>query len=121
MHRRSFLAGSALAGALAPPAVALAAEALKRHHGREVRLTGVLSVTPGPGHCFALSKTLQLTDPCSEDVADWPEGLVRVYPRDAAKMRDGKVEIVGRLSVGRFVDAPTGLAAAVVLTDARIV
>ncbi|WP_271065846.1 hypothetical protein [Caulobacter sp. NIBR1757] len=111
MHRRAFIAGSALAAAAAPlagKAVAATAET--------VTIKGYLKrITT---HYYAISPTAQKTDPSTTDYAAWPSDVVRVYPRDARKMTLGLVSVKGVVLRGRQQDAFTRTVATVVMTDA---
>ncbi|HZZ88279.1 MAG TPA: hypothetical protein VFE13_08075 [Caulobacteraceae bacterium] len=122
MDRRKFVAVGA--GAIAASATgAVAAVAAKPARvAQRVTLSGWIEPAGrGPGHYFVLGPDAGFGDPAAPHVEAWPRNLTLVLPRDATQMRTGAVTIEGRLHRGRFVDLPTGHAAAAVLTDATVV
>lgn len=111
-------------GDRAPPAVPIAAYAAQAQArtGKVVRVDGWLTpVADGPGHYFLLSPAAGARDPASADLAAWPRDFVRVYPKDARRIRAGKVSVSGRLFTGAFTDESTGHTAGAVLIDAVVV
>jgi hypothetical protein len=121
MDRRKFVAVGA--GAIAASATGAVAGGLgAAGAGQRVTLAGWIEpAARGPGHYFVLGPQAGFADPAASHVEAWPQHLTLVLPRNPTQMRAGKVTLSGRLHRGRFVDAPTGHAAAAVLTDAILV
>jgi len=122
MDRRKFVAVGA--GAIAVSATGAVARAAARSpkSAERVTLTGWIEpASRGPGHYFVLGPNAGYGDPAAAQVEAWPSNLTLVLPRDTTQMRTGRVTLTGRLHRGRFVDLPTGHAAAAVLTDAVLV
>jgi hypothetical protein len=123
MDRRKFVAASA--GAIAVTATGAAAGVLGQTTARaaeRVTLSGwVQRAIRGPGHYFVLGPDASVADPAVKHAADWPRELTLVLPSDAGAMRIGAVTLQGKLYRGKFVDTPTGHAAAAVLTEAVLV
>ena len=123
MDRRTFVAVGASAAALTATAAAAGVlPVAPRAAGERVTISGWMRpAATGPGHYFILGPSAGIADPRAEELAQWPDELTLVYPRDAAAMRAGKVTLEGRLDRGRFKDMATGHASRRVLADARLV
>jgi hypothetical protein len=90
--------------------------------GEHVTMSGWLAAaTCGPGHYFVLGPDAGLIDPAARHTDQWPQQLTMVFPSDAKALQPGKVTLRGKLYRGKFMDGPTGHAAATVMTEATLV
>lgn len=113
MDRRAFIAG---AGAVAAVPVLAQAQTTGAGKGEVVTVRGYLKrITT---HIYAIAPTAQKTDPKTTNYAAWPTDVIRVYPKDAAKMTLGLVTVQGKFYKGRQMDAFSRTVATVVMTDA---